>query len=248
MVATPEDGDELLGPGSVCPYLIDSAGPWRRDEPARSHRCRAVAPVAAIPALIQKRVCLTPGHSTCPAFEAAVVARRESLAADHIRPEKLRESRFGAVVAPLPIALSTGRPVVSSLRLRRSPRGPTAAVIAAVVIGVIAFSSLPRPAGIVGGVLPPSPRPSASAAASVEPATPSPAVPSATPRVSPVASPTTSVSLPPGARNYVVREGDRLRRIAQRFDTTVAAIIAANQLEDRRPRIVVGQTLVIPAP
>jgi LysM repeat protein len=247
MVAVPGAGDESLDAKTVCPYLVDAAGPWRRDAPARSHRCRAVSPVAAIPALTQKRVCLTAAHATCTAFEAAVLVRAESLAADRIRPEQIRESRFGAVVAPLPIAVSTVRSAVTALRLRRSPRGMTAAVIVLVVIGVIGFSLVPRQAGFIGGVLPSSPRPTASVAASIDLSTPSQAAPSAPPRVSPVTSPTVA-SLPPGAREYVVREGDRLRRIAQRFDTTAAAIIAANRLEDRRPRIVTGQTLIIPAP
>lgn len=48
-------------------------------------------------------------------------------------------------------------------------------------------------------------------------------------------------------QRYVVREGDSLSAIADRFDVTEAAIMRANNLTDPN-RILVGQTLIIPPP
>lgn len=49
----------------------------------------------------------------------------------------------------------------------------------------------------------------------------------------------------PTPRTYVVKEGDTLWEIAQRFGTTVRALVRANDIED--PDLVYpGQELVIP--
>jgi len=48
-----------------------------------------------------------------------------------------------------------------------------------------------------------------------------------------------------GGRVYVVQIGDTVFRIAQRYGTTVDAIVQANSIQDP-DRIVVGDTLVIP--
>lgn len=50
---------------------------------------------------------------------------------------------------------------------------------------------------------------------------------------------------PPAPTVYVVKRGDTLSSIAQEFGTTVEAIVAANQIENRS-LIVVGQKLTIP--
>jgi LysM repeat protein len=50
---------------------------------------------------------------------------------------------------------------------------------------------------------------------------------------------------PGGAQTYVVESGDTLAAIADRFDTTVRAIVRANDLAD--PDVIdVGQELTIP--
>lgn len=235
--------------GGVCPYLVDAAGPWRRAEPARSHRCRAVSPPAPIPALTQKRVCLTETHVTCQYFLTAVRTRGESLTGDHIRQEQLESSRFGPIVQPLPIAVSTTPLTGPTVMLRQRPRvGAAAAIVAVVLVAALGFSFSPGPAAMVGGEVPSTARATASTTASPTPSPSSSPGPSPTTRPTAAASPTAVPSLPVGARRYVVREGDRLGRIARRFETTPEAIIAANQLADRRPRIVPGQTLIIPAP
>lgn len=59
-----------------------------------------------------------------------------------------------------------------------------------------------------------------------------------TPTVTPTPSPTASTT-------YTVQAGDTLSAIAQRFGTTVEAIVAANNLADP-DSIQVGQELIIP--
>jgi LysM repeat protein len=74
--------------------------------------------------------------------------------------------------------------------------------------------------------------------------------PTSTPSPSPLASPTPEATAtptqPPGtSTTYEVQAGDTLFSIARRFDTTVEAIVAANDLTDPS-QIEVGQVLVIP--
>ena len=64
----------------------------------------------------------------------------------------------------------------------------------------------------------------------------------ATPGVPPMSAPARSVN-----QRYVVREGDSLSTIAERFEVSEAAILRANDLTDPN-RILVGQELMIPPP
>jgi len=54
-----------------------------------------------------------------------------------------------------------------------------------------------------------------------------------------------AVSIRPVESNYTVVEGDTLERIAQRFGTTVDALVGMNNLRDRNS-LRVGQKLIIP--
>ncbi|MFO7323437.1 MAG: LysM peptidoglycan-binding domain-containing protein [Chloroflexota bacterium] len=56
-----------------------------------------------------------------------------------------------------------------------------------------------------------------------------------------------AVEAPPGGEIYTVQAGDTLMRIAQRFNTTIDAIVAANNLSNPN-RLDIGQQLVIPPP
>lgn len=65
--------------------------------------------------------------------------------------------------------------------------------------------------------------------------------PAATPSPTPVSTPTPA----PTPRTYVVEAGDNLTQIARRFDTTVDALVEANDIED--PDLIhPGQELTIP--
>ncbi len=50
-----------------------------------------------------------------------------------------------------------------------------------------------------------------------------------------------------GSRTYVVKRGDTLSEIAERFDTTVRRLVEANDIKNPN-RIKVGRKLKIPAP
>lgn len=71
--------------------------------------------------------------------------------------------------------------------------------------------------------------------------------PTPQPDPAPTATPTATAAPPAAEESYVVQRGDTLRRIAARFDTTVAALVSANNIVN--PNIIfVGQRLTIPAP
>ena len=87
-----------------------------------------------------------------------------------------------------------------------------------------------------------SPTATPAPVATVSPtATASPPTPTPTPAPSPTA---TSGA---GPQQYTVEPGDSLSRIANRFNVTVEALQAANDI-DNPSSIVVGQVIVIPAP
>jgi membrane-bound lytic murein transglycosylase D len=69
------------------------------------------------------------------------------------------------------------------------------------------------------------------------------AAPVTTPAPVPRATPTATAG---AERTHVVEAGDTLWSLAQRYDSTVEAIIAANNLPDRSATLRIGQTLVIP--
>lgn len=85
----------------------------------------------------------------------------------------------------------------------------------------------------------PTASPTAAQAATSEPSTES---------STPGSSPTPSASAEPSAEageTYVIAEGDTLTAIAERFGTTVDAIVEANDIDDP-DLIVVGEELSIP--
>jgi len=70
--------------------------------------------------------------------------------------------------------------------------------------------------------------------------------PTASISVTPTASTTATSTVPSGTpRTYVIVEGDTLAQIAQQFNTTVAAIMQANDIANE-DMIYWGQTLIIP--
>jgi len=80
-------------------------------------------------------------------------------------------------------------------------------------------------------------------------ASPTSVLPTPTPTISPTSAPPTPTPTPsptPGGEViYIVQPGDTLSSIAQRFGTTVAAIVAANDIAN--PDLIwVGQRLIIP--
>jgi LysM repeat protein len=243
-VATPAIGD-------ICPYLLASNRGWRSAAPNRDHRCTAVDPPAPLPADKQRELCLTAGHSDCPAFRAARTARATMLApgldpaivaaADAARRPV---ARGAAVILEQP-RLSIGRGVgTGNWALSQ------AALVALMVLAfaVLLFARLSTPGS-------PAASPSAVPSNSAEP-TPSPtARPTPTPTPLPSGSGLTpsgsgAPAASPGASGaafrttYRVQSGDTLVGIAASFGTTVAAIQTMNGLSGSELRI--GQLLKIP--
>jgi LysM repeat protein len=72
-----------------------------------------------------------------------------------------------------------------------------------------------------------------------------PVLPTATATPEPTPTPTPTPT--PEAQVHVVESGETLGAIAGRYDTTVAAIVEANDLADP-DRLAIGDELTIPAP
>ncbi len=250
---------------SACPYFVDAEGPWRRAQPGRTHRCAAQMPAASIPALKQKRVCLTQEHATCEFFVSASRARQDALVSAHIHPEQLAASKFQALSQSLPVAIDRA---ATEPGVRPETRGRFVAfgvIGALVIVAILLFGTflLPRNApGTFVAVLPSAsmtPAPPTALAPSGSIALPSPSTPGVTPSTSPAPSPApsttpsapaTATPLPtptpqPTVHKYQVQPGDTLQKIAQRFGTTVKALMAANDLADPAA-IRVGENLIIP--
>ncbi len=97
----------------------------------------------------------------------------------------------------------------------------------------------------------PATKPSATAgptlAATKAPAAPAAATTPAPATAAPATTPTgAAATTPTGGRVHVVGEGDNLYRIAQRYGTTVEAIMAANGFTDKSKILHVGDRLTIP--
>ncbi len=96
----------------------------------------------------------------------------------------------------------------------------------------------------------PGSQPAAAAQATPAPAQPAPTAAGAAAQPTVAAQPTAAVqpspTIRPNQREHTVQGGDTLFAIAQRYNTTVDAIVAANNLPSRSVILRVGQVLVIP--
>jgi membrane-bound lytic murein transglycosylase D len=105
----------------------------------------------------------------------------------------------------------------------------------------------PRPAGAPTAADPAVQPPGSQPAASQPTAAPAaqPTQPPATP-VPPTPQPAATAR--PGQREHTVQSGDTLFALAGRYNTTVEALVAANNLRSRDATLAVGQKLIIPGP
>ena len=230
-----------------CPFLVAETGGWRLDAPSRDHRCAAFSPPAPLSPEKQARLCLTPSHTSCATYLASLSARTERLGAAPVR----RATRWGLARTTSVIQDPGGvraRLLAAILDRRRWPAIP--AVILLTTLFVLALS------GFRGGI-PSSPVATASpglvaaASAAAPSVTPLPATTSAPPIETP-APPTVKPSKAPATpkpsasvRTYRVKSGDTLSAIANRFDVSVSAIVALNDLDDPGA-LKIGQVLRIP--
>ena len=228
-----------------------------------AHRCHAEDPPAALTRQEQAQLCLTASHRRCERYLGYVASSHGGVPGAFPIGDGLVSTRM--VLTPTP----AWRGIAG--RAGRAPRGPLVFVGGTVLALGVAGAAVA--AGIVN-LQAPAPAPSATSSASESPgrpaasatvrptptptatSTPAPTptiepTPSATIEPTPLATPApTPVPTPaptpaPAQTTYVVQEGDTLAAIADQFGTTVAALQAANGIEDPN-EIVIGQLLVIP--
>jgi LysM repeat protein len=241
--ASDADADQLMPRG--CPFLVASGGGWRLGMPSRDHRCGAVSPPAALAPEKQLRLCLTPAHTGCPTYLASTTARTERIGAAPVT----RATRWGLArttsVIEDPGGIR-GRLLAGLLDRRRWPAIP--ALLLVTTLFVLALSGLrPGLPATVGATSSPARldvTPAATPRATARPnLTPTPSEP--TPTAAPTATPASTAGPSPSFQTYVVRSGDTLGAIANRFGTTVRAIADLNGISDPT-RIQIGQRLLIP--
>jgi len=248
----------LVGVDRVCPLLALAADHRSVvDGVDAGHRCHALAEPMPLDREQQARLCLTPRHDHCERY-LQHVARRGADPGRASVADGLVSTRL--LLAPEP----AWRGIAGRARTARS--GRALAIGGAVIAVGVAGAALAGPA-INGGIslldaaTVPSMTPGASPSSVPSPppspiATPSPSPttaasttpePTADPSVAPTAEPTpdpTPTPAPP-QQTYVVQEGDTLAEIAAEFGTSVAALQAANGIEDPN-EIAIGEVLVIP--
>lgn len=231
-----------------CPYLIAESGAWRLGVPAREHRCAAVTPPAPLAPEKQARLCLTSGHASCATYVAAAHAREARLGS----PPPAEVTRWGYVRTTSVIEDAGGvraRAATFLLDRRRWPAIP--AVLLVTTLLVLALSGLRG--GSSAAVPSASPTRSPAAVTARPPVTPRPTAgpsepDSSGPTSTAAASAASQLPAPqPSAsfRTYVVRSGDTMGGIANRFDTTVTALTSLNGITDPA-RLRIGQVLTIP--
>jgi LysM repeat protein len=229
-----------------CPFLLAESGGWRLDLPSRDHRCAAFVPPAPLSPEKQTRLCLTKEHTACPTYLASLAARTARLGST---PGD-RATRWGLARTTTVIEDPGGVQawlLGAALDRRRWPAIPAVLLVTALfTLAVSGFGADPSSAVATAtpGVptQPPPTRAPATAAPATAPPTSAPSSPTAAPTAAPTPLPTAAE---PTVRTYTVLPGDTLSAIAARFDTTVAALVNRNDLNNAN-NLRVGQVLVIP--
>jgi LysM repeat protein len=130
--------------------------------------------------------------------------------------------------------------VGSTLLQTGANQPPSAIPTPTIQVEITPRPTVALPAAVATTYFPPTPPPTrlprATLTATAPPATDTP-IPTTVPATAPP-------TITPTITTYVVQEGDTLTSIAQRFGTTIDAIIAANNLPSTV--ITIGQVLVIP--
>jgi LysM repeat protein len=247
-----------------CPFLLAESGGWRLDLPSRDHRCAAFVPPAPLSPEKQTRLCLTTEHTTCATYLASLAARRARLGST---PGD-RATRWGLARTTTVIEDPGGMRTLllgAALDRRRWPAIPAILLVTTLFTLALSGFRTDLPTSPVAtaspgaaAATPPAPtraaatRPSATAAPTVPPSEPPNATPaqtpasSAAPTTAPTAAPTAQPSAAPSFRTYLVQQGDTLSVIAARYDTTVAALVNLNDLNNAN-QLDVGQVLLIPS-
>ena len=229
-----------------CPFLLAESGGWRLDLPSRDHRCAAFVPPAPLSPEKQTRLCLTAEHIACPTYLASLAARTARLGST---PGD-RATRWGLARTTTVIEDPGGVRawlLGAALDRRRWPAIPAVLLVTALFTLAVSGFGADLPSSPVATASPGAPTapPSTRAPATAAPATAAPtsaASPTAAPTAAPTPAPT---SAEPTFQTYRVRSGDTLSAIAARYNTTVAAIVNLNDLNNAN-NLRVGQELLIP--
>jgi LysM repeat protein len=259
-------------PGAgICTYLRVPGSAWRAVDPRREHRCTAVEPPISLTPEKQQRLCLVGDHVACPLFQDARDRRVAMLTEAGLSDAAIAARRSRPLVRTAPLVLegrspgSAGGSWIAS-RVVQATIGLLALAAIAAFVGARLIGAGPgvpaaTPSATTAVVGPgPGETPVAAETAApsgllpspeltAAPTTPAPTSPGASPETgSPTAEPTAAPTVGPTAvasRTYKVKKGDTLFAIAQRFDTTVAAIIKLNKIKD--PALIhAGLVLKIP--
>lgn len=219
-----------------------------------AHRCHAADPPSELDRATQSRLCLTDAHDRCDRLIAYRARHGMAVAGRLTVGDGFASTRL--LLAPQP----AWRGIAGRARRPRSMLVVGAgAVVGAAAIGTAALAmngalasnadSSPAPSQVAAATATqrPSPTQRATPTAPQPTATPAPTTaptiaPTATPAPTPLA---TAAPTPVPQQTYTVVAGDTLALIAQRFGTTVEALLAANDIDDPNT-INVGQVLVIP--
>ena len=245
----------------ICPLLalaadrhsvVDGADP--------GHRCHAINESAPIERARQLQLCLSEAFPRCERFREHLERFGDPRLAPLAAGGRFVQTRLIVSPEPMWAGLSPRRSRGRWGRLVGAAGGAALVGVLGVAVASGALGSDPL-AGLISTPTPePSsggeiladartPRPSPTPSPTATPtATPSPTVvPTPTPApVTPAPEPTPVPPAPaPVARTYTVVAGDTLSIIANRFGTTVQALMAANGIADP-DEIVEGQVLTIP--
>jgi LysM repeat protein len=236
----PQDRPSPDRPHDICPFLL-AENTWRSASPAKEHRCLAVGSEVPLSLEKQKRLCLTAGHRTCPAYATALGLGKAEGARNE--PGALPRRPYPRMA---PVVLDHGRiGIAVPAAARDRPAGQLA--LAALMVVAFAAIAVARVSGVGDARVAAgagSPSPQASLVATVPSPTPSPVTtPAASPTSAPAVTPAPSPTEP--ARSYKVKRGDTLSGIAARFGTTVRVLIDLNGIKDPS-RIAIGAVLELP--
>jgi LysM repeat protein len=232
---------------------LSETGGWRLDMPAREHRCAAFSPPSPLSPEKQARLCLTTGHTSCATYLASLAAREQRLGSLPVD----RATRWGLARTTTVIedpGGMRGRLLTAALDRRRWPAIPAVLLVTTLftlavsgIRGILPATEAGASPTAPGAAFVPTPEPTVrpTVPLTLPPTgTPAPtATPAPTPAPTPTAKPTAAPK--PTFRTYVVKPGDTLSAIAARYDTTVSAIAALNNISDPS-RLRVGQVLLIP--
>jgi LysM repeat protein len=231
-----------------CPFLLAESGGWRLDLPSRDHRCAAFVPAAPLSPEKQTRLCLTAEHTACPTYMASIAARAARLG---WTPGD-RATRWGLARTTTVIEDPGGVRawlLGAALDRRRWPAIPAVLLVTALAtLAVSGFGGEVPSSAVATASLKAPTTPLSTRAASASPGatTTAPTAVPPSPTTEPTAAATPApTSAEPTLRTHTVRQNDTLSAIAARYDTTVAAIVNLNDLNNAN-NLEVGQVLLIP--